>query len=232
MMSDLPPSAAPLAAAPLQPTEPTTSAPPPAAPPPDKPEDEVVVFSEAQQKKLDEIIKKAMGRSAAETRKALQAEQERAAQLEAERDEALRATSKVSEENIALKKSVLIADMVMKHGFVDVHAVSAMVENSLKWSEPEKRWAIIGKDGSELPTTVPEFFSQFARAKPWLVRSDVRTGNASEHSTRSGLPGRPHHKIEELFGRGSNAAKANQLAQEDPQTYRTLKRAAIKQGLI
>lgn len=135
-----------------------------------------VTFTPEQQAKLDEIIRNAMGRAAAETRqqlaeaqKALEATQaelstlkasgngggnadvelrDRVVSLTQERDAAAKAKAAAEERIVSLQKQNLIAQHAASHEFVDLGAVEAMTQRNLKWNQHTNRFDVVNEDGS------------------------------------------------------------------------------------
>jgi hypothetical protein len=207
-----------------------------------QPQIPIVTFTPEQQAKIDDIVKKAMGRSASETRQQLDAEKKRAENLEtqlretqakaessaAERDELKRKHADAEQRIITLRKKAFITDACIDHNFVDAPTVNSLVEQQLNWSDEKESFEVLDSD-----MTPAEFFTDFAKKKPYLVRSDVRTGSGSSDSTRTGLPtGQQRYKAEDVFGRNSSSKLANDLARRDPQEYRRLKAEARTKKLI
>jgi hypothetical protein len=207
-----------------------------------QPQIPIVTFTPEQQAKIDDIVKKAMGRSASETRQQLDAEKKRAENLEtqlretqaqaessaAERDELKRKHADAEQRIITLRKKAFITDACIDHNFVDAPTVNSLVEQQLNWSDEKESFEVLDSD-----MTPAEFFTDFAKKKPYLVRSDVRTGSGSSDSTRTGLPtGQQRYKAEDVFGRNSSSKLANDLARRDPQEYRRLKAEARNKKLI
>jgi hypothetical protein len=207
-----------------------------------QPQIPIVTFTAEQQAKIDDIVKKAMGRSASETRQQLDAEKKRAENLEtqlretqaqaessaAERDELKRKHADAEQRIITLRKKAFITDACIDHNFVDAPTVNSLVEQQLNWSDEKESFEVLDSD-----MTPAEFFTDFAKKKPYLVRSDVRTGSGSSDSTRTGLPtGQQRYKAEDVFGRNSSSKLANDLARRDPQEYRRLKAEARTKKLI
>jgi hypothetical protein len=201
-----------------------------------------ISFSAEQQAKVDLIVKAAMGRAASETRRELETEKKRAEDLEgqlretqakaessaAERDELKRKHADAEQHIITLRKKAFITDACIDHNFVDAPTVNSLVEQQLNWSDEKESFEVLDSD-----MTPAEFFTDFAQKKPYLVKSDVRTGSGSGDSSRSGLPtGRQQYKLEEIFGPHSSSKLANDLARRDPQEYRRLKSEARNKKLI
>jgi hypothetical protein len=78
--------------------------------------------------------------------------------------------------------------------------------------------------------TLQELVAEFALAKPYLVRSDMRPGIGSTPNQRIVWPEvRP---VATYFGAKSDSRKAMQLKRENPTEYTRLKGLARERGLI
>jgi hypothetical protein len=224
-----------------------------------KPTTQGVTVTAEQQTKLDEIIRDSMRRTAREVRQQLEAEQQRATQLESdlqaarnalanavdtsERDRlagevqtltsdlATEKTARISAEQIATAKrrEAFISKKCLDYDFVDSEIVSSLTEQSLEWSEAKQDFVVAG---SEMMST-NEFFADFAQKKPYLVKSSVHTGSGSSDSSRTGLSsGQQQYKVEQIFGKSSNSKLANELMARDKAAYHALKREAKQKHLI
>jgi hypothetical protein len=209
-----------------------------------------ITFSEAQQQKIDELIRSAMGRAGNEARAT-------AARLEAEvlRGEVARLTGDKSglettleakqreatsakAETIAVKKQNAITEAGAKHNFYNPAQLAKLTGDEIKWDGTkfvvpgEDGTARVGLDGST-PLSVDEFFREFATKNPHLVKGDVKPGIGSREAQQP-----PHRtlgekeKLMQYFGKGSDAQKANALGVSNPQLYRQMKREARSLGLI
>jgi hypothetical protein len=251
--------------------------------------EEKVTFTPAQQTKLDEIIKSAMGRAAATERAqvaqlttqveslqtALEAAKAAAADASRSRSERRESSNDVTalqaqvedlrsakqiaaaelsemksqatakEREVATtrqqlheeRKTSMLSRVASQHNFVDVDTVATLTAKNFKWSDETGSFTIVDETGQEKlnaeykPMSPEEFFADFAAKKPWLVKSDVRTGNASTESQRSGLPAQASKpSVEDIFGRTSSAIKASKLMRESPKVYASLKQEWIRRG--
>jgi len=213
----------------------------------------MLTFDETQQKKVDELIRAAMGRAGNEARAT-------AARLEAEA-EVLRAevarlngdksgleinlTTKDKEaksaraETIAVKKQNAIQAAATEHNFFNPQIVSKLTEDKIQWNEGTQRFIVLGDDGSERlgadgnSLTVSAYLKEFGQQNNFLVKGDVRTGIGSSEAQQP-----PHRtlgqkeKLMQYFGKGSDAQKANALGVQNPQLYRQYKREAQSLGII
>ena len=252
-------------------------------------DDKEVTFTPEQQAKIDDIVKKAMGRAGAEAKTQAEADRQRATQLEADlkaAQEALKtatpgdkkdakddveklkaeiaemqrarvnkdtdfenvkrkltdqekSTKAIQEQLIAERKRNLITSVAAQEQFVDTDAIAALTDKNFKWKDEEGRLVVVNDDGTPKlnasydPMSPEEFFKDFATKKPYMVKSDARTGSGSEGSTRTGLStGRQVYKVEEIFGKGSNPRLANDLMKKSPDEYKRLKTEAKQRRLI
>jgi hypothetical protein len=201
-----------------------------------------ITFSREQQAKIDLIVKASMGRAASETRQQLEAERQERARLDVElkaAQETLSATSveRDNEKNarldaeqriIAFRKQAFINEQCLDHSLIDAATVNALTEQHLEWDEAKQSFVVLNSE-----VTPAEFFASFAAQKPYLVRSDARTGPGSSASSRTGLSdGHQRYKVEEIFGPKSNSRFAHELMQRSPDEYRRLKQQAKAQRLI
>lgn len=227
----------------LAPAAPPAAAPPSTPPlpsPPPEAEPERVVFSDVQQKKLDELIREAMSRAAKEVRKALEEEKQRNTDLEARLSETQRDLANernlrqdAERREIASRRAALITQQCADLDLVDAETVISLTESNLPWNPTTESFDVVDNAGKPTDMTPAAFFADFATKKPHLVRSSVRLGSGARESSRTSLPiGGNHPKVEQIFGKGSSPRLANELAQRDPQTYRRLKVEAKRKGLI
>jgi hypothetical protein len=217
-----------------------------------------VTFTPEQQTKLDEIIRDSMRRTAREIRQQLEIEKQRATQLESdlqaardaltnavdtsERDRlaaevhtltsdlAAEKAARLTAEQIATakRKEAFISKKCLDYDFVDSEIVSSLTEQSIEWSEAKQDFVVAGAE-----MTTNEFFATFAAQKPYLVKSDVKTGAGSSESSRTGLSsGQSRYKVDQIFGKTSNSKMANDLATNNPQEYRRLKAEAKNKRII
>jgi exonuclease VII large subunit len=223
-----------------------------------KPATQGVTFTAEQQTKLDEIIRDSMRRTAREVRQQLEAEKQRATQLETDlqvaRDALANASNSEERDRLADEVQTLTSDLAtekaarltaeqiatakrresfiskkcLDYNFVDADIVASLTESDIEWSEQKQGFVIVDSEMSP-----EEYFADFATKKPYLVKSDIRTGSGSSDSSRSGLnSGQQRYKVTDVFGRGSNSQLANKIALESPAEYRRLKSEAKNKRLI
>lgn len=241
-----------------------------------------VTFDEAQQEKINELIRDAQGRAAKELREeALNAKKEaaelkaRLEALEAEKatqadkpkkdaDADLRAemdrVKQVHRDEIAsarklaeakereavqasdaltsMKKQIAIQSAASKVNFVDINVVTTLTKDQVKFDTELGRFTVLNDNGSVRmnasfePTTLDEFYQEFAATYSYLVRGEVKPGAGSAESTKGGGPYGNTHTVEEIFGPKSDSKAANTLALRNPKEYQRLKAVAREKGLV
>lgn len=180
-------------------------------------DEQPVTFTPEQQVKIDEIIKSAMGRAAAEVRREKSVLEKQLAHLNEQLETAKssagsqsdlqnqftemqrklqekeNAISVVKEENEKLAKAQLVAQHCADV-FVDLGAVSAMTDRNIRRNPDTGRFEVLNVDGSLKlspttfqPMSVQEFYQSFAEEKPYLVKSTAKGGNGSTASSQSSL---------------------------------------------
>jgi hypothetical protein len=211
-----------------------------------------VTFSEAQQQKIDELIRSAMGRAGNEARATaarLEAEAEvlrgevarltgDKSGLETTLEAKQRETTSAKAETIAVKKQNAITEAGAKYNFYNPAQLAKLTGDEITWNG--KQFVVLGEDGTprvgvdgSTPLSVDEFFREFATKNPHLVKGDVKPGIGSREAQQP-----PHRtlgekeKLAKLFGRGSDGKAANDLALSDPNEYKRLRHNARRIGLI
>jgi len=120
-------------------------------------------------------------------------------------------------------------------GFVDMETVLTMTDKQIKWDADRQTFVVIGESGSERRNaamelmTLSEFYQDFATKKPFLARGNTQGGTGSTENRGSGSKRLP---LEKLFGKGSDAKLANELAKTDPAEYRRRRAEAKAAGLV
>jgi hypothetical protein len=132
-----------------------------------------VTFTDEQQTKIDEIVKKAMGRAGKEAREQLDIERAEKSRLTAdlqaakdalvnaastiERDELEQQIQTISQElqsekqsrrdsenrEISYRRSALIAQMCVDNDLIDCETVAALTENNLVWNADKKSFDVV-----------------------------------------------------------------------------------------
>lgn len=207
---------------------------------------EKVTFSPAQQERLNELIRDAMGRAgrearaeSAELRVKIEALNRELEVVKTERTN-LENEAKTSKEQALLQgKQNLLLSLAAKHGFVAPEQGVALLKDKIQFNEEKKRYIVLGDDGKVLsgptgePISADDFVKGYAATNPNLIRSEVRTGVGSAESREyQGTAVTDAAYLRSLFGRGSDARLANDLAKRDQREYRRLKAEARRQGLI
>lgn len=200
-----------------------------------------VTFSEAQQARLNEIVRECQGRAAHDLRAELASVKEAATATAAElalyRDgtspELIAAREQLAKEKTArstaearqqaFARDIALRDALAKEAVINVSDACKLLAPELSWKDGQ----LVGADGRPLSALVADFVV----ARPYLVRSTVRSGAGSVESSVS-LAAAEHHKLSDLFGRGSNGKLANDLAMKRPAEYARLRAHARAEGLI
>lgn len=224
-----------------------------------EPNEEKVVFDEAQQRKVDFLIRESMGRAGSEARATaarLEAEMitlrnelaaaKDAAEAEAEGRVGLETSLTVREkeakaaraETIAVKKQNAIQAAATEHNFFNPQVVSKLTEDKIQWNSEKSKFIVLGDDGSERlgadgnSLTVSAYLKEFAQSNSYLVRGDVKPGVGSSENARPYSTTSERDKLKAIFGPGSDSQKANRIGVENPQLYRQMKREARALGII
>jgi hypothetical protein len=221
-----------------------------------------VTFDEAQQKRVDELIRESMGRAGSEARqtaarlqKELEAAKDAAKEAETLRAEVARlkgdregleSNLSVKEkearsaraETVAVKKQNAIQAAATEHNFFNPQIVSKLTEDKIKWDDGKQKFIVLGDDGSERlgadgnSLSVSAYLKEFGAANSYLVRGDVKTGVGSSENQRPYTTTTERDRLAKLFGKGSDSRAANRLGVENPQLYKQYKREARAIGLI
>src|SRR6267378_1028321 len=200
---------------------------------------EKVVFYEAQQKRVDEIIKAAMGRAGSEARATaarLEAEMTTLrADLAAAKDAAASGDvikakdaeiEKARKETVALRKENAIRQAAETHGFFNSAQVAKLTEQDVKWDAGKQKFIVVDDSGAERlgidgnPVTLDALYKEFASRNPHLVRSAVLTGVGSRENQIPTPAIDERGKLAKLFGPKSDAIACNRLALSDPAEFK------------
>jgi hypothetical protein len=216
-----------------------------------EPEAKLVQLTQAR---LDELIRDSMSRAGREAKqRAADLERENThlktlnaasapdstelektkAELSAARMESdsLRATSQKQ------SKDSFIAAQAEKNRFFAVDVVTKLTRDNLSWDAASKSYQVLDDAGvvrlnlDGTPLSADSFFAEYAAARPYLVKGEVKSGAGSV----TGSIYQPYEKNEpltRLFGKGSDASAANALCLRDPKRYATLRVQAQQAGLI
>jgi hypothetical protein len=214
-----------------------------------------ISFTEAQQARVDEIVREAQGRAAREVRTNLervtvektQLEVDLAAAKAANTDydlvEKIHGESREKDKEIADLRAVVvgqrleavIAEATKDVGFVDLKSVKKLTKEKVVINGANQV-CILDDGGHERlndqnkPMSIVEFYQDFAANNPHFVRSDFKFGAGStpaqQHGSNDRIP------LENVFGKHSSAELANRVSMADPKKYRAMRELARKQGLI
>jgi Sec-independent protein translocase protein TatA len=214
--------------------------------PDDKPER--VHFDERQQKRVDELIRNAMGRAgrehrdeAARLRQELEALRSQQGQQHTPQDVLLTELSTTRAELSALKQQQSEASIMgeirkVTGAFVDGELAASILRQGVR--QIDGKLVPTDQDGNPRltadfePMTLEDAANDLARTKPFLARSDVRSGSGSTEASHSMLSSVTDDKLSELFGKHSDPRKANALAMRDPGKYRALRSRAKERGIF
>ena len=215
--------------------------------------EEKVEFTPAQQLKLDDIIKKSMGRAGSEARAEAANANRKAAELQAE-VERLKAGAIPNSRSAELEASRLhvaalqkqltdgrtaqtLSDALADGSWVNAGVVSDLLKAKIAWNTETNKPVVLDAEGLPRlnkdydPMTLKEMLTEFAEAHPYLVRGTTKSGSASAAATRSTL-GADAVRVEQIFGKNSNSALANRTAIRSPREYAAMKLEAQRRGLI
>lgn len=136
-------------------------------------------------------------------------------------------------EALNTKRDAALHAALSKHAFFNAEMVAEVLRDDVQVEDG--RVIVKGKNGPRLnhrlePMTLDELCAEFAAKNPYMVRGELRGGIGSSEAQKSALGDGP--KLEELFGRNSNAELANRLAQKNIAEYRRLKAQAQAKGLL
>lgn len=126
---------------------------------------------DAQQKQIKELLNNEKSQTAAAK-----------AALEASKIEA----SGLHKENLRIRKEIAIQNATAGR-FLDMEAVQSMTENKIEWDDDTKTFIVrengIVRQNSALQNmTLQEYFEEFGKKRPFLVRSDVVGGAGSSEN--------------------------------------------------
>jgi hypothetical protein len=207
-----------------------------------------ITFDEAQQKRVDELIRRAQGRAARELR---EHNEQLKTELEALRgqqgqqavpNDVLTELSTTRTELQAMRQKETesqIMGEIRKHtgAFVDAELAGQLLRQGIR--QVEGKLVPVDADGNPRlnsdfePMTLEDAARDLARQKPFLARGDVRFfGAGSTEASRSMLDSVSDAKLSELYGKNSDPRKANALAMRDPAKYRALRSKAKERGLL
>lgn len=135
---------------------------------------------------------------------------------------------------VSYQKEVAIVNAAQAAGFIDPSMVVQLTKDNVTIDEDGKI-QIIGNNKEQRynsayqPLSLVEYMQEFATQRPYLVRSDTKTGAGS---TTVNIPGGAQYKLEDVFGSKASGAKAMALKRSSPDKYKVMKAQAIDAGLI
>jgi hypothetical protein len=206
-----------------------------------------ISFSSEQQQRVDEIIREAQGRAAKELRQERDALRNqldlRETELRGYRESAdpelartrellaaettRRQKAEESERNSA--KSAALSAALAQADVLSVGDALTLIKDSFRY-EGSALAAIDPNTGAVREgVSVQQAVSEFLASRQFLVRAQVRKGAGSAPSQEFGAAG---PRLDQIFGKGSSAEAANNLAMRDPRQYARLRQKARAQGLI
>lgn len=200
-----------------------------------------ITFDQTQQEKVNELIREAQGRAARDLRAELETTKAAAAAKDAELqlwksaanpelaaareqlavEQTARSAAELRESNA--RRNAALHSALEAEGVLGISDAVRLLSDSVKWSGD----VLVGSDGKPLADIIRDFVN----SRPWAVRSAVRPGTGSVEASRS-LGNEAQLKPEQIFGRGSDARLANNLAMSKPREYQRLKSLARERGLV
>ena len=203
---------------------------------------EKVTFSDAQQSKLEAIVREVSGRVAHDLRQEnaqLKREVEAAKAATPAADTAVElATTRAELEALkrAQRETRVTETLRSAVGseFLDRDLAVDILRSRVK-VDADGKVAVVSADGAAAlnkqfqPMSLKEAAEALGREKPFLVRGTVKGGVGSTPS-QGAAP--QTVRLEDLFGRHSKGSMANQLAIKSPGEYRRLRALAAQRGLI
>jgi hypothetical protein len=212
----------------------------------DRPQPQMpVTFTEAQQARINEIVREAMGRAGREHR-------DRAEQLSTEnttlKSQLEEASGKLSAadalaariatleaEHRQSKVSDAITSAAVEAGFVDLEVARLLAMQAIQVGE-NGEITVKGSDGQPRldevgnPLSLVDYFREIGARKRYLVRTEMRGGSGSFEAVRPSGP--TDGELEKYFGKKSSGAAADALYRHSKQKYLAMKAAAQRRGLI
>jgi hypothetical protein len=124
-----------------------------------------------------------------------------------------------------------------KYGIIDPSVCSTLLGSSIRVSD-SGAFEVVTPEGtprltsSFTPLSLDQHVKEFADSRPYLVRSEVRSGAGSSYDQYPTFNQQSQYKVEEVFGKGSSSLKASKLMRESPSRYHELRKEAVKRGLL
>jgi hypothetical protein len=194
-----------------------------------------VTFTPEQQKKLDEIVKAAMGRSAAETRQKLSVTEAELAATKAKLEVAARANAVDATEAERHAAELQAKDLRIQE--LEQSAKRTARENAIRnaaiaerFVDPDVALRVVDVADDATPEQIAEAVRQVAATKDYLIKGSTKSGSGSTPS--NGSPVAPVYQVEQVFGPKSDARLANKLSLTNPSAYKALRAVAKQRGLV
>lgn len=140
-------------------------------------------------------------------------------------------------ETTKVRRDVVIQKAANEANFVNVEVVAKLTADNIRWNSDKSKFEVVGDDGQPRvnsayePMTIGEFYTEYAAKNPYLVRSDVRSGNGSREG-RTDVTRDGKLELKQVFGKGSDSKLANDLAIKNPAEYARLRVLAKEAGLL
>lgn len=153
----------------------------------------------------------------------------------ADKDKAIEDSRRESDE---IRKRIAITKAAETANFISPEDVYDLTSKHVKWNPESGKFVVVTESGTERlnasyePMSLDEFYVDYASKKPFLVRGDAVSGVGSSESQRSALSVDGKHRVQDIFGKDSDSAKANALARSNKKEYLRLKGIAQESGLI
>jgi hypothetical protein len=194
-----------------------------------------VTFTPEQQTKLDEIVKAAMGRAAAETRQKLSLAETELAATKAKLEVAARANAADATE--AEKHAAQLQERDLKIKELEQSARRTARENTIlaaaraeNFVDPDLALRLVDIADDATPEQITRAVHQFAASRDYLIRGTTKSGSGS--GPDRGAPPAPVYQVEQVFGPKSDARLANKLSLTNPSAYKALRLQAKQRGLV
>jgi len=216
-----------------------------------------VEFTEAQQVLVDDIVKKAMGRSAASTRQELAAANQtindlqvqlRAANPDSTVADRLNAELLVARAEITSIKASAATQATANHleqlasraNFLDPELTRTILTSQVQ-RNPDGTYSVLDSSGNvrvnaeNVPITVEQLVEETASAKPFLVKGQWKSGAGGSSSTGHHFATTDRYAVETLWGPGArpDAGRVlNEWSLRDKRGYDAARRSAVQKGLV
>jgi hypothetical protein len=131
-------------------------------------------------------------------------------------------------------RDTFITGQAVKQQFIDPSIVVRLTADNIRTDGTN--YTVVDDSGNPrtaadgTPLTPDAFYAEYATARPYLVKGQVKSGGGGTSS--SGTPAPTTLPLGYYFGPGSNSAAVNALSIRDPQSYKRLRAEAQKAGLV